>query len=196
MIVFDVPKVILQSREKVKIFNFFDFDHVWSLWTLYVCSGDMLYAVWTQEMSSCGRRICLVVGEEYMSSCWRRIDVFLLEKNRCLLVGQEQMLSCWREIETQVDEEEDRIWQTIHQLSLAPLQISPILQNLDFVSRKVMVMVMVKVMVFKTFEGALRLAAGALFSAKKIASLKKIFFNYEKSIFMNKIQFPDQKHYL
>ena len=71
------------------------------------------------------------------------------------------MLSCWREIETQVDEEEDRIWQTIHQLSLAPLQISPILQILDFVSRKVMVMV--KGMVFKTFEGALRLAAGAFF---------------------------------
>ena len=58
-----------------------------------------------------------------------------------------------------MDEEEDRIWQTIHQLSLADLQISPILQNLDFVSRKVMV----KVMVFKTFEGALRLAAGAFF---------------------------------
>ena len=68
-------------------------------------------------------------------------------------------------IETQVDEEEDRIWQTIHQLSLAPLQISQILQNLDFISRKVMVMV--KVMVFKTFEGALRLAAGAFFFSEK-----------------------------
>ena len=79
------------------------------------------------------------------------------------------MLSCWREIETQVDEEEDRIWQTIHQLSLAPLQISPILQKLDFVSRKVMV----KVMVFKTFEGALRLAAGAFFFWKKNVFLKK-----------------------
>ena len=78
------------------------------------------------------------------------------------------MLSCWREIETQVDEEEDRIWQTIHQLSLASLQISPILQNLDFVSRKVMV----KVMVFKTFEGALRLAAGAFFSWKNDISEK------------------------
>ena len=51
----------------------------------------MVYAVWTQEMSSCGRRICLVVGEEHMSSCWRRIDVVLLEENRCLLVGEEYM---------------------------------------------------------------------------------------------------------
>ena len=84
------------------------------------------------------------------------------------------MLSCWRGIETQVDEEEDRIWQTIHQLSLAPLQISPILQNLDFVSRKVMVMV--KVMVFKTFEGALRLAAGAFFLKEHVFYEKVIFF--------------------
>ena len=55
-----------------------------------VCSGDMVYAVWTQEMSSCGRRICLLlelekntcllVGEEY---------VFLLEKSICHLVGEE-----------------------------------------------------------------------------------------------------------
>ena len=91
MIVFDVPTVILQSREKVKIFNFFDFDHVWSLWTLYVCSGDMsalgtwymlygqgicclgaVYALWT----------CLLVGEEYMGmEDMDMEDVFLLEKN-------------------------------------------------------------------------------------------------------------------
>ena len=90
-----------------------------------------------------------------------------------------------------MDEEEDRIWQTIHQLSLAPLQISPILQNLDFVSRKVMVMV--KVMVFKTFEGALRLAAGAFFFLGKtrfleksnILKLRKISF-YEKMSFFIK----------
>ena len=79
-----------------------------------------------------------------------------------------------------MDEEEDRIWQTIHQLSLAPLQISPILQNLDFVSRKVMVMV--KVMVFKTFEGALRLAAGAFFSEKKVFLKKWYFLNREKNV--------------
>ena len=159
MIVFDIPKVILQSREKVKIFIFFHFGNVWSLWTLYVCSGDM--CVLLRHGICCMDTRDVFLWEKNMSCCWRRIDVFLLEKNRCLLVGQEQMLSCWRGIETQVDEEEDRIWQTIHQLSLAPLQISPILQNLDFVSRKVMVMV--KVMVFKTFEGALRLAAGAFF---------------------------------
>ena len=80
MIVFDIPKVILQSREKVKILIFLDFDHVWSLWTLYVCSGDMCvllrhdiccvdmgYALWT----------CLLAGEEYMDVD----DVFLLERN-------------------------------------------------------------------------------------------------------------------
>ena len=103
------------------------------------------------------------------------------------------MLSCWREIETQVDEEEDRIWQTIHQLSLAPLQISPILQNLDFVSRKVMVMV--KVMVFKTFEGALRLAAGAFFSEKRRFLEKMIFLKLRKIDFYGKMSFFYQKHY-
>merc|ERR1712225_164686 len=36
-------------------------------------------------MSSCGRRICLLVGEEYMSSCWKRIYGY----GRCLLVGEE-----------------------------------------------------------------------------------------------------------
>ena len=107
MIVFDVPKVILQSREKVKIFILFDFDHVWSLWTLYVCSGDMcvllrhgiccvdmLYALWTcllvgeeYMVSSCGRRICLLVGEEYMDM----EDVFLLDKNIWIW----KMYSCW-----------------------------------------------------------------------------------------------------
>ena len=85
MIVFDIPKVILQSREKVKIFNFLDFDHVWSLWTLYVCSGDMcmlwrhVSALETWDMLY-GHGTCLLVGEEY---------VLLLDKNRCLLVGEE-----------------------------------------------------------------------------------------------------------
>ena len=113
MIVFDIPKVILQSREKVKIFNFFDFDHVWSLWTLYVCSRDMCL-LWRHGIC------CMDMGhvflwEKNMSSCWRRIDVFFLEKNICCLVGEEymdmedvflldkniwiwKMYSCWRRI--------------------------------------------------------------------------------------------------
>ena len=89
MIVFDIPKVILQSREKVKIFNFLDFDHVWSLWTLYVCSGDMcvllrhgiccmdmVYALGRWDMLY-GHGKCLVVGEEYMAM----EDVFWLDKS-------------------------------------------------------------------------------------------------------------------
>ena len=40
--------------------------HVYALETC-VCCGDMVYAVWTWDMSSCGRRICLLVGEEYMA---------------------------------------------------------------------------------------------------------------------------------
>ena len=74
MIVFDIPKVILQSREKVKIFNFFDFDHVWSLWT-------HMYALETWYMLY-GHKRCLLVGEKY---------VVFLEKNICLLVGEEYM---------------------------------------------------------------------------------------------------------
>ena len=57
MIVFDIPKVILQFWEKVKIFNLLGPDLVWCLWTLYVCSWDMGYAVWTWKMSCCWRRI-------------------------------------------------------------------------------------------------------------------------------------------
>ena len=47
MIVFDIPKVILQFREKVKIFNFSGPDLVWCLWTLYVCSRDMVCSLGT-----------------------------------------------------------------------------------------------------------------------------------------------------
>ena len=106
MIVFDIPKVILQSREKVKIFNFLDFDHVWSLWTLYVCSGDMcmlqrhVSAVETWYMLY-GHGTCLLVGEEY---------VFLLEKNRCLLVGEEQMSSCWTLMDVVLLEKNIWLW--------------------------------------------------------------------------------------
>ncbi len=123
MIVFDIPKVILQSREKVKIFNFLDFDHVWSLWTLYVCSGDMYVLLrhgiccmdmghvflWEKNMSSCWRRVGVFLLEKNMSSCWRRIYGY----GRCLLVGEEYMG-----------------------------------------------------MLLKTFQGALRLAAGAFFLEK------------------------------
>ena len=42
MIVFDIPKVILQFQEKVKIFIFFDFDLGWCLWTLYVCASCLV----------------------------------------------------------------------------------------------------------------------------------------------------------
>ena len=48
----------------------------------------MVYAVWTWDMSSCGTRTCLVVGEEYMLSCWRRIYGY----GRCILVGEEYMV--------------------------------------------------------------------------------------------------------
>ena len=41
-----------------------------------VCSGDMLYAVWTWDMLY-GHGRCLLVGEEYVGM----EDVFLLEKN-------------------------------------------------------------------------------------------------------------------
>ena len=37
--------------------------------------------VWRHGMSSCGRRTCLVVGEDYMVM----EDVFLLEKTKCSL---------------------------------------------------------------------------------------------------------------
>ena len=37
--------------------------------------------LWEKKMSSCGRRTCLVVGEDYMVM----EDVFLLEKNICSL---------------------------------------------------------------------------------------------------------------
>ena len=55
-----------------------------------ICCVDMGYALWTQEMSSCGRRICLLVGEE----CMDTEDVFLLDKNIWLW----KMFSCWRRI--------------------------------------------------------------------------------------------------
>ena len=95
--------------------------HVYALETC-VCCGDMGYALWTWDMSSCGRRICLVVGEEHMSSCWTRIDVFLWEKN---------MSSCWR-----------RIYGYGRCLLVGEEYMG---------------------MLLKTFQGALRLAAGALF---------------------------------
>ena len=106
MIVFDIPKVILQSREKVKIFNFLDFDHVWSLWTLYVCSGDMcmlqrhVSAVETWYMFL-GQGIC---SWDMVYAVWTRDmlygHVFLLEKNIwCLVLGEEYMVSSsWRRI--------------------------------------------------------------------------------------------------
>ena len=72
MIVFDIPKVILQFWEKVKIFNFLGPDLVWCLWTLYVCSWDMVYAVWTWYMLL-EDGIC----------CMDMEDVLLLEKNIC-----------------------------------------------------------------------------------------------------------------
>ena len=73
MIVFDIPKVILQSREKVKIFNF-------SILTMSGPYGLYMYALKTWNMLY-GHGTCLLVGEEH---------VFLLEKNIwCLLVGEE-----------------------------------------------------------------------------------------------------------
>ena len=72
MIVFDIPKVILQFWEKVKIFNFLGPDLVWCLWTLYVCSWDMVYAVWTWYMLL-EDGIC----------CMDMENVLLLEKNIC-----------------------------------------------------------------------------------------------------------------
>ena len=47
----------------------------------------MLYAVWTQEMSSCWTRIDVFLWEKNMSSCWRRIYGY----GRCLLCGEEYM---------------------------------------------------------------------------------------------------------
>ena len=81
--------------------------HVYALETC-VCSGDMIYAVWTCYMLYghvflLEKNIwCLLVGEEY---------VFLLETNICLLVEEEyvfllekniwiwKMSSCWRRID-------------------------------------------------------------------------------------------------
>ena len=72
MIVFDIPEVILQFWEKVKIFNFLGPDLVWCLWTLYVCSWDMVYAVW----------IWYMLLEDGIC-CMDMEDVLLLEKNIC-----------------------------------------------------------------------------------------------------------------
>ena len=49
--------------------------------------------------------------------------------------------------------------------------------------------VMVKVMVFKTFEGALRLAAGAFFSEKKRFLEQMIFLKLRKIDFYKKMLF-------
>ena len=50
-----------------------------------ICCMDMGHVfLWDKNVSSCERRICLLVGEEYMvSSCWIRIYGY----GRCILVG-------------------------------------------------------------------------------------------------------------
>ena len=78
MIVFDIPKVILQFWEKVKnlIFLTLTVDDVYGLYMyaletwymLYghgICSWKMGYAVWTWKMSCCWRRI-YVLYIQYM----------------------------------------------------------------------------------------------------------------------------------
>ena len=120
MIVFDIPKVILQSREKVKIFNFLILTmsgpyglYMYALETC-VCSRDMcllwrhVSALETWYML-CGHGICgMDMGHAFLLE--KNIyGVFLLEKNiwlwkmsscwirvygygRCLLVGEEHIL--------------------------------------------------------------------------------------------------------
>ena len=73
MIVFDIPKVVLQFREKVEIFNFYDFDLGWCLWTLYVCSKDMISSYCSgRTSSSCRRRRSSSCTRRTSSSCRRR----------------------------------------------------------------------------------------------------------------------------
>ena len=104
-----------------------------------------VYAVETWYML-CGHAICSMD----MSSCWRRIyGVFLLEKNIWIW----KMSSCWIMVGTV----EPSMYQWI---------------RLDYNALLEWIMVMVMVMVFKTFEGALRLAAGAFFFWKKTFSWK------------------------
>ena len=62
-----------EKKSKSSIFSILTWSDVYGLYmyALETCvrSWDMVCAVWTQEMSSCGRRICPVGGEEHMSSC-------------------------------------------------------------------------------------------------------------------------------
>ena len=80
------PRDDLSIPGKSKNLQFVDLDLIWCLWTLYVCSMDMGHALWTWDMSSCGRRICAVwiwnMWIWKMSSCGRRIYGY----GRCLLV--------------------------------------------------------------------------------------------------------------
>ena len=88
MIVFDIPKVILQFWEKVKIFNFLGPDLVWCLWTLYVCSWDMVYALGTWYMlyghGICSWKMGYAVWTWKMSCCWRRISVLYIQYMYCM----------------------------------------------------------------------------------------------------------------
>ena len=113
MIVFDIPKVILQSREKVKIFNFLILTmsgpyglYMYALETC-VCCGDMIYAVWTCYMLY--GHVFLLEKNIWlwkMSSCWRRIYsyfililinvVFIFSLTRAKSVRLVQLSNKWR----------------------------------------------------------------------------------------------------
>ena len=80
------PKGHPSIPRKSQNLHFFHFDHVWSLWTLYVCSGDM--CVLLRHGICCMDTRDVFLWEKNMSSCWRRIYGY----GRCLLVGEEYIL--------------------------------------------------------------------------------------------------------
>ena len=93
-----------------------------------------------------GHKRCRLVGEEY---------VFLLEKNVCLLVGEEYMSSCGRR--NYVFLLEKNIW---------ICRMSYCWRRIYGYGRCLLVGVEYMGMLLKTFQGALRLAAGVFFVLK------------------------------
>ena len=81
MIVFDIPKVILQFREKVKIFNFLG-------WTRSDVYGPYMYALETWYLLLAQEEGLLLVEEDHLLG---EEDVLLVEEDH-LLVEEDLLL--------------------------------------------------------------------------------------------------------
>ena len=163
------PNVIGQIWEKVKDLNFWGPDPLGCIWMLYVCSGDMVCALETWYVLY-GRAICplgidYAVWTCYMSSgdgicCVDMVYVFwrwnmLYGHGICFLV-MEYIVLIWNKFSWSHVKWYDMIYDD---------------------------MIWYYMMLFKTFEACVRLAAGAFF-LEKTHILKKWYFLFlRKTIF-------------